>query len=127
MSGPRNGKRVVIGKRSTTARQRVEYDLDNAFELFYNAKKSERMHERTLSDYKTNWRYFRTWLDTRYPNIAFHDLTQVVLREYVNYMSNDRSKYEGLSNRELKGKQLSATYGCNPITNTKDYVQLLVQ
>ncbi|MCY9581917.1 tyrosine-type recombinase/integrase [Paenibacillus alvei] len=109
MSDPRNGKRVVIGKRSTTTRQRVEYDLDNAFELFYNAKKSERMRERTLSDYKTHWRYFRTWLDAKYPNIAFRDITQTVLREYVNYMSNDRSKYEGISNRELQGKQLSAT------------------
>lgn len=36
MSDPRCGKRTVTGKRSTTARQRADYNLDNAFELFYN-------------------------------------------------------------------------------------------
>ena len=109
MSDPRSGKRVVTGKRSTTARQRVEYDLDNAFELFYNVKKSERMRERTLSDYKTHWKYFRTWLDGKYPGLILGDVTQSVLREYVMYMSNGRSKYEGVENRELAGESLSPT------------------
>lgn len=109
MNDPRNGKRVVRGRRTTTARQTLDYDLDNAFELFYNVKKSERMRERTLSDYKTHWRYFRSWLDEAYPNLLLREITQTILREYVMYMSNERTKYEGVENREIKGKSLSPT------------------
>lgn len=106
---PRSGKRIVSGKRTITVKQTLDYDLDNAFDLFYNVKKAERMRNRTLSDYKTHWRYFREWLDKSYNEVVLRDITQTILREYVIYMSNERTKYEGVENRVIVGKSLSPT------------------
>lgn len=107
MNDPRVGKKTIRGKRSTTVEQTVDYDLDNAFELFYNVKRAEGMRDRTLADYKTHWRYFREWVDARYPDIKLREVTQSVLREYVMYMANGRTKYEGVDNRVLAGVTLS--------------------
>lgn len=110
MSDPRSGKQTIRGMRATAARQTtLEYDLDSAFDLFYGVKQSLRMRDRTLADYKNHWRYFREWLDDKYPDISLNEITQTVLRKYVIYMSNERTKYEGVENRESEGKNLSPT------------------
>ncbi|OAS14602.1 hypothetical protein A8708_34485 [Paenibacillus oryzisoli] len=48
--------RVILGKATAIAKG---YGLEEAFGLFYSAKKSEGMRERTLGSYKSHWRYFR--------------------------------------------------------------------
>jgi integrase/recombinase XerD len=109
INDPRAGKAIVRRTRTTTKQETLDYDLDNAFDLFYNVKKAEGMRERTLADYKAHWRYFREWIDENYPNIKLREITSNVTREYVLYMSTGRTKYEGINNREVKGATLSPT------------------
>lgn len=107
-SDPRKGRKIV--RSSTAVRQMpADYELDYAFELFYNVKQAEGMRPRTLSDYKTHWRYFREWLDEQYPEIKLREITTAIIREYVIYMSSGRMKYEGIDNRVQPGKTLSPT------------------
>ncbi|ALS26960.1 hypothetical protein IJ21_15560 [Paenibacillus sp. 32O-W] len=102
---PRKGKSIIRGNRAMEA-VAPSYSLDEAFDLFYSAKKAEGMRERTLKDYVTHWRYFRAWLGECYPEITTLDqVTNVVLREYVGYMAYDRTKYDGVDNRVLPGFQ----------------------
>lgn len=106
---PRAGRRTVRGKRSTTVKQTDDYSLDDAFELFYNVKQAERMRDRTLSDYRTHWRYFRAWIDEAHPGITLREVTKEIIRQYVIYMSSKRTKYSGIENREVKDAKLSPT------------------
>jgi len=39
------------------------YGLNEAFDIFYSAKKAEGMRPRTLQGYVAHWRYFRKWFD----------------------------------------------------------------
>lgn len=107
-SDPRKGRKVVRG--TTVVRQMsADYELDYAFELFYNVKQAEGMRPRTLSDYKTHWRYFREWIDEHYADIKLREVTTAIVREYVIYMASERVKYEGIDNRIQPGKRLSPT------------------
>jgi integrase/recombinase XerD len=54
---PRKGKVIVRGKREVSSTiKTIGYGLDEAFEMFYSAKKSEGMCERTLVSYVSHWR-----------------------------------------------------------------------
>jgi integrase/recombinase XerD len=107
---PRVGKTVIRGKRANTPKRNADYSLDNAFELFYNVKKSEGMRNRTLADYVTHWRYFREWLTTAFPDVeTIRNVSVEVMRGYITYMASKRTKYEGTENRELEGVRLSPT------------------
>ncbi|MBW5466261.1 tyrosine-type recombinase/integrase [Brevibacillus formosus] len=105
----RAGRKLVRGQRSTTVNERVSYGLDDAFQLFYNVKKAEGMRERTLADYKAHWRYFREWIDEKYPEVVLNDITPSIAREYYIYMASGRTKYEGVEGREIEGQALSPT------------------
>ncbi|MDO3682174.1 tyrosine-type recombinase/integrase [Paenibacillus ehimensis] len=106
---PRAGKPVIRGNNRAPMKSKSHYPLDTAFELFFSVKKAEGMRERTLADYQSHWRYFRDWLSESYDNITLGEITQTVLREYLIYMSNGRTKYDGVDNRRLEGETLSPT------------------
>lgn len=68
--------------------------------MFYSAKKSEGMRERTLSSYISHWRYFREWFDSAYPHVnEISGITAAIIRDYVIHMST-KKKYDGVTNRE---------------------------
>ncbi|HZG87311.1 tyrosine-type recombinase/integrase [Paenibacillus sp.] len=97
---PRKGKSVVRKKRETaTEPTLLTYRLDDAYDVFFAAKKAEGMRERTLDGYNADWRYFTEWLRKEYPHVdKINEVTASVIREYVNYMST-KKKYEGVENR----------------------------
>lgn len=108
-SDPRKGKTIVKGARRPPIQRTTDYALGDAFELFYAAKQADGMRDRTLADYRANWRYFREWLDDRHPEIVtIGSITQTTLREYVNYMMRERTKYDGVDNRRAEGAGLAA-------------------
>lgn len=106
----RKGRALVRGKRATTVNENARYLLADAFELFHKTKQAEGMRERTLKDYTTHWRYFIEWVNESHPEIWYVDqLVSAILREYVFYMSGERSRYEGDETREQEGVALSPT------------------
>ncbi|MDR6883557.1 tyrosine-type recombinase/integrase [Bacillus sp. 3255] len=98
---PRKGKSVVKGNIGKAAKTIAKgYGLEEAFDLFYSAKKSEGMRERTLGSYVSHWRYFREWFDSAYPHVnEISGITPAMIREYVIHMST-KTKYAGVTNRE---------------------------
>jgi integrase/recombinase XerD len=109
LADPRLGRTIVRSKRSTTVKNTADYKLDDAFELYYNVKKSEGMRDRTLADYRTHWRYFREWLDPLYPKVTLRQVTQTIMRQFVVYMTDGHTKYDGVLNRVIEGARLSPT------------------
>lgn len=109
-SDPRKGKSIVRGVDAKIRKAaKTEYTLNKAYEIFYNVKKAERMRERTLADYRKHWRYLNEWLAEAYPELSMlHEFTAEVARDYVTYMSTKRTKYAGIENREVKGRNLAA-------------------
>lgn len=108
----RKGKKIATdAKRKTIAR--ADYDLKGAFLLFYNVRRSENARPRTLKDYETHWRYFTEWLAEKYGDdyegIMIADITQAIVREYIFYMSAERTKYGNVDNRRIEGAGLSPT------------------
>lgn len=106
---PRKGRKLVKHKRMTTVVERASYELDDAFQLFYNVKRASGMRERTLADYKAHWRYFREWVDENHSGIKLDEITSSIAWKYYIYMANGRTKYEGVEGRELVGQALSPT------------------
>jgi hypothetical protein len=109
---PRKG-RAVTRKRSTDklGRKAVSFGLDQAFDLFFSAKRAEGVRERMLSDYENYWRYFHDWLVVSHPEIdEVGKLDTAVMRAYINYMSYDRTKYDGVEHRRMEG------YTVSPVT-----------
>ncbi|WP_342438131.1 tyrosine-type recombinase/integrase [Paenibacillus sp. FSL L8-0436] len=106
---PRLGKKAVINsKNSRVNKSPVVTTLEMAFDLFYSAKRSEGLRERTLSDYRNYWRYFNEWLAKFSYEIT--DVTQInaeLLREYLGYMTHDHKRYEDVEDRQKDGKPLS--------------------
>lgn len=107
LSDPRKGRKLAGNTKATGSNAANDYDLDSGFRLFYEAKKAEGMRNRTLADYVSHWRYFREWADVKYPEITLRGITMAVAREYVMYMSSERTKYDGVDNRKLDGVGLS--------------------
>ncbi|PWV97395.1 integrase/recombinase XerD [Paenibacillus cellulosilyticus] len=105
---PRKGKPSVRGKRNAAPTSlKSTIGLDEAFELFFNAKKAEGIRESTLTkEYIPNWRYFRNWLSTAYPHAGLVDISASVIREYVNRIST-RSKFEDAPHRLQESITLS--------------------
>jgi Site-specific recombinase XerD len=101
---PRKGRSIAKGKRSAT-QPTLTFPLNEAFEIFYNAKKAEGMRDSTLkNDYIANWRYFYDWMAENYPQVVnVNEVTSEHIRSYVNYMSS-KPKYSGIHNREVDEK-----------------------
>lgn len=109
----RKGKKIATdAKRSVTAKK-PEYSLSDAFQLFYNVRRTEGARPRTLEDYAVHWRYFTDWLAVRYGNdyalLGIANITPLIVREYIYYMSAERTKYDNVDNRRTEGAGLSPT------------------
>jgi integrase/recombinase XerD len=106
---PRLGKKAVISSKSSRVdKATVVTTLEMAFDLFYSAKRSEGLRERTLSDYRNYWRFFNEWLAKFGYEIT--DVTQInaeLLREYLGYITHDHKRYEDVEDRQKDGKSLS--------------------
>lgn len=105
---PRKGKKRIDMKRAARENGPQSFTLDLAFDLFYSAKRAEKVRDRTLADYKSYWRYFREWLTDRYPEtIEVADLTSSIIREYIEYMSFDHQRYGADKYRKKDERKLS--------------------
>ncbi|MCL6458139.1 MAG: tyrosine-type recombinase/integrase [Gorillibacterium sp.] len=103
---PRKGKPSIKGKRAGKPIAALDYTIDDAFTVFYSAKKAEGMRDRTLADYVRHWKYFCDWLHEFKVASRINEITPEIIRDYVNYMTT-RTKYEGVHGRELEGVGLS--------------------
>lgn len=105
---PRKGKTVIKGNREVNTKVTTsDYALEEAFDIFYAAKRSEGMRPRTLEEYITYWGYFRDFLAKAYPNLnVINEVTATVIRDYANYLST-RTKYEDIPERKREGVTLS--------------------
>jgi len=110
MADLRKGRPLVKARKApNTAVAIKEYALDDAFDYFYQVKKTEGMRDRTLKDYVSHWRYFRGWLDANYRDLKLREVSSSVIRGYVAYMSHGRTKYEGDPSRKPSIDPLSPT------------------
>lgn len=105
---PRKGKKRIDFKSKVKDKSTESMSLELAFELFYSAKRTEGLRERTLRDYKSYWRYFRKWLNEFHAEITNTDqLTTALIREYVNYLTYDHVRYGDDPYRKKNDKKLS--------------------
>ncbi|HFJ9318629.1 TPA: hypothetical protein ACGW54_003940 [Bacillus tropicus] len=84
----RKGKRVKKELR-TFATQTI----GDLFEKFYHAKVAEDRAERTLHQYKENFRYFTYFLDYKSLSRNIDTITTDVIRNYVVFMKNEKRTF----------------------------------
>ncbi|MED1092076.1 tyrosine-type recombinase/integrase [Bacillus paramycoides] len=107
----RKGKRVKKELRTFTA-----HTIDDLFEKFYHAKVAEGRAERTLHQYKENFRYFTYFLDYKGLSRNIDIITTDVIRNYVVFMKNEKIQFEDHNYKPNDCKQL----GLSPSTiNTR--------
>ena len=83
----------------------VRYTIHDAVKVFIQAKEAEGIRKSTIKGYDDTVRYFREWLNN---DIEFIDqITSTILREYINYLKNERLPYQGDDQRERTKKGLS--------------------
>ncbi len=83
----------------------VRYSIQNAVEIFIHAKEAEGIRNSTIKGHYDTVRYFRDWLS---PDIEYIDeITSTIVRNYINYLKNDRLPYQGDEQRERTKKGLS--------------------
>lgn len=83
----------------------VRYTIHDAVEIFIKAKEAEGLRNSTIKGYYDTVRYFRDWLN---PDIEYiHEITSSIVRDYINYLKNDRLPYQGDEQREKAKKGLS--------------------
>lgn len=91
----------------------VRYSIENAIEIFIHAKEAEGLRQSTIKGYHDTVRYFRDWLS---PDIEFIDeIKSTMIRNYINYLKNDRLPYQGDEQREKTKKDylyLPLIFGC---------------
>ncbi|MEH6949577.1 tyrosine-type recombinase/integrase [Bacillus sp. JJ634] len=83
----------------------VQYAFDEAIEIFIKAKEAEGVRKSAIKGYYDTVRYFQEWLrsDIEYIN----EVTSTIIREYINYLKNDRFPYQGDEKRERNKRGLS--------------------
>ncbi|MBA9086476.1 integrase/recombinase XerD [Fontibacillus solani] len=105
---PRRGKKRIDMKRTVASKGTENITLDIAFDLFYSAKRAEKVRDRTLADYRSYWRYFREWLTDAHPEIdIIAELTAATIREYIEYMSFEHKRYGTDKHRKKDDRKLS--------------------
>lgn len=105
---PRKGKKRIDMNRAHSTQEAKTVTLDLAFDVFYSAKRAEKVRPRTLADYKSYWRYFREWLAEAHPEIKeVASLASAIIREYVEYMSFDHTRYGNDKYRKKDDRKLS--------------------
>ncbi|MEY2195737.1 tyrosine-type recombinase/integrase [Neobacillus sp. BF23-41] len=84
-----------------------QHTIQNAVEIFIKAKEAEGIRKSTIKGYYDTVRYFQEWLN---PDIEYIDqITSTTLRDYINYLKNERLPYQGDNQRERTSKGLSVS------------------
>jgi integrase/recombinase XerD len=101
-------RRTKKSRRSST--QESEYTVDEALEVFIQAKEAEGVRERTVHDYRQHIHYLKEFMRESDSTIHhINELTSQIIRQYILYMKDERTPYEGVEGRESKRKGLSIT------------------
>ncbi|MBA4495255.1 phage integrase SAM-like domain-containing protein [Paenactinomyces guangxiensis] len=120
ISEKRTGKNVVRKRGKSHVRNRhiekvsdgshaLKLTFREALDIFVQAKKSEGVRPRTLSDYRQHMKYLAEFLTEFYPEInVIQDLTTEIIHDYIIYLKDRRTPYSGIENRERAQKGLSA-------------------
>jgi hypothetical protein len=82
-------------ERLTTAAVTLHHPLDYYFGIFLRAKETEGLKHRTLRDHKNHYRYLQRWLVEHHPTLKLEQLTADHFRQYVGYMLNEQTLYDG--------------------------------
>lgn len=87
-------KRKPVGKMENQ-KEYPKLTLEQAIDLVVAGKSAEGLRERTLKDYRKDWRYFVNWLQMNYEIETVDELTPHIFRDYINYLKYDAQKYQG--------------------------------
>ena len=105
---PERGQKISPNDRQFNHDQHsldVRYTIHDAVEIFIQAKEAEGIRKSTINGYYDTVRYFQEWLSM---DIEYIDqITPTILREYINYLKNERLPYQGDNQRERTKKGLS--------------------
>lgn len=83
----------------------VRYSIQEAVEIFIQAKQAEGLRASTIKGYYDTSRYFTDWLGSKTKNVD--EITSTIVRDYINYLKEDRTPYQGDKKRERSKKGLS--------------------
>lgn len=83
--------------------------LNEALNIFVEAKIAENLRERTIAEYYNHVRYLTDYLASVKGIVSplLSDLTASNIRQYIKYLRDDRERYEGARGRKYSGKGLS--------------------
>ncbi|GGP13442.1 tyrosine-type recombinase/integrase [Oceanobacillus neutriphilus] len=113
--------RPYIGERGAprgaTATQTVpqladdqQLSLTQALEIFVQAKRAERVRERTIKEYRLHIKYLIAYMQEE-ANVetTVANLTPELIRDYITYLLYDKTTYEGVQGRKNVRVGLSPT------------------
>src|SRR3569833_207739 len=83
-------------KRESKLTKKNEFTLGQAMGLFLEAKQAERLSPRTIRVYNDHFRYLESWLKKNHHHATLSMVTASVLREYVNWMTYEKSRSDNL-------------------------------
>ena len=88
--------------------------LDELFEIFIEAKELEELRERTLQDHRTNFRYFKEYLNKDYPQVTMgSEVTVDMIRDYIYYMKKEKGVWD---NHKVLAEKYGQKKGLSPVT-----------
>jgi integrase/recombinase XerD len=87
-------KRKSVGKMENQ-KEYPRLTMEQAIDLVVAGKSAEGLRERTLKDYRKDWRYFVKWLEENYEIETVDELSPQIFRDYINYLKYDAPKYDG--------------------------------
>jgi integrase/recombinase XerD len=87
-------KRKPVGKMENQ-KEYPRLTMEQAIDLVVAGKSAEGLRERTLKDYRKDWRYFVKWLEENYEIETVDELSPQIFRDYINYLKYDAPKYDG--------------------------------
>jgi site-specific recombinase XerD len=62
--------------------------LEELFDIFIQAKEIEGLRERTITDHRSHFKYFREFL-TEYHSEVLLDVKINIIRDYIHYLLNE--------------------------------------
>ncbi|MHC8522982.1 hypothetical protein D5E69_17610 [Rossellomorea marisflavi] len=69
--------------------------IEQVIDLVIAGKSAEGLRERTLRDYRKDWKYFVTGLEKNYEIETVDELSPQIFRDDINYLKYDAPKYDG--------------------------------
>ncbi|MFD1445776.1 tyrosine-type recombinase/integrase [Oceanobacillus profundus] len=87
-------RKKPVGKMSNQ-KEYPKLTMEQAIDLVIAGKSAEGLRERTLRDYRNDWKYFVTWLEKNYEIETVDELSPQIFRDYISYLKYDALKYDG--------------------------------